>query len=322
MMQKMARIAGPEANKMFWDSRVFYSNYMDIFHEPTGPSSSGSPVAQALLAKDPIVAVEKFAGKSGDRGVADLRQYSDSLANLAQDIRQRAQAKVTVPARKSAVDIKPPVVKPVPAASDYPAPTKPLPVELDRPPQPGPAPLPPISPPEPVVPFKEPKLTPRRTISADDLQRANEDAVRARANGLAGHLFWWTGIWPAFRMLSELARGAEVSLKPLALMPAAGAAGMATEELLSHPAVMDFLTRATRQQVATIPPDLRGAMPEIVAMAKSRRVPVSPILAAYASSVQRNQAGQTNSQQPQISPAQAIQAMQPSSPALSQGAPQ
>ena len=105
MMQKMAKGAGSEANKMFWDSRKFYSGYMDTFHEPAGPSSSGSPVAQALLAKDPVVAADIFSGKSGDRGIADLRRYSDSLANLAQDIRQRAQTDIKVPARKSVMDL-------------------------------------------------------------------------------------------------------------------------------------------------------------------------------------------------------------------------
>jgi hypothetical protein len=94
-------------------------------------------------------------------------------------------------------------------------------------------------------------------------------------------------------MLSELTRGAEVSLKPLALMPAAGAAGMATEELMAQPAVMDFLTRATRQQVAQIPLDLRGTMPDVVALAQKRGVKVSPILVAYAATIQRNQSGQS-----------------------------
>jgi hypothetical protein len=93
-------------------ARAFYSGYMDTFHEPTGPSGSGSPVAQALLAKDPLVAVDKFAGDSGDRGVAVLRRYSDSLANLAQDVRQRAQTKVTVPARKSMTSASPFELKP------------------------------------------------------------------------------------------------------------------------------------------------------------------------------------------------------------------
>jgi len=294
MMQKMATEAG--AGKEFWDSRVFYRNYMDVFHEPAGPSGSGSPVAQALLAKDPAVAVDKFSGDAGNRGIATLRRYSDSLANLAQETRRAAQAKIEVPrgGRQTLVGEPGPAETPVPAGANLPLPPVMEPAPLPRAEK---LPLPPVLPDQEVVPFKQPKLAPRKVISAADLQRANEAAVRARAAGLAGRLFWWTGAWPAFRMLSELTRGAEVSLKPMALMPAAGAAGMATEELMAQPAVMQFLTRATRQQVARIPPDLRGDVPGLVSLAKQRGVQVSPVLAAYAAAVQRNQAAQQGSQQ-------------------------
>ena len=291
MMQKMANSAG--ASKEFWDSRVFYRNYMDTFHEPTGPSGSGSPVAQALLAKDPAVAVDKFTGDAGDRGVADLRKYSDSLANLAQDVQRTAQTKFKGPSGgpKSVADIPQPKAKPVPGGANLPLP----PIQESAPaPRAAQLPLPPVLPDAEVVPYREPKLAPRRTISAGDLQRANDAAVRARAAGLAGHLFWWTGVWPAFRMLSELSKGAEVSLKPLALMPAAGAAGMATEELMGQPAVMEFLTRASRQQVARIPPDLRGQMPDVVSLAEKHGIKVSPILAAYAAAIQNNRGAQAS----------------------------
>ena len=135
--------------------------------------------------------------------------------------------------------------------------------------------------------LQQPSL--KRTASMDQLQQANEDSVRKRVGNLGQHAFWWTGVWPGFRILSALVHGQEFSLQPLALMPAAGAAGIAIEHILAHPPVMDFLTRATRQQVAQIPPDLRGAMPDIVNLAGKRGVRVSPILAAYAATIQRNQ---------------------------------
>jgi hypothetical protein len=297
MMQEMANSAG--AGKQFWDSRVFYRSYMDTFHEPTGPSSSGSPVAQALQAKDPLVAVDKFAGDSGDRGVADLRRFSDSLANLAQDVRQRAQAKVTVPARKSVVDIPVPKSKPVPTASSIPAPTKSPPVELDRPPQRGPVPLPPVLPPEP-----NPELIPRQTISEADLRRANEDSVRQHGSRVVGRLLTTSLAWPLWHMLSDITRGRAVSPGSLAALPAAGATGMAIEEILAHPDVNEFLTRPSRAQLAQIPLELRGRMPEIVAVAKSRGMQVSPLLVAYAAAMQRNKTGQAQQQAP---PAQGVQ---------------
>ena len=120
LMQKQADSVG--AGKQLATARKFYREYMDTFHEPTGPSGSGSPVAQALLAKDPLTAVDKFTGDAGDRGIAVLRRYSPDLANLAQDIRQTAQTKVSVPARKSIAEITQPTVKPIPAGASLPLP--------------------------------------------------------------------------------------------------------------------------------------------------------------------------------------------------------
>jgi hypothetical protein len=98
----------------------------------------------------------------------------------------------------------------------------------------------------------------------------------------------------------------------LGVIPAAGAAGIAIEEAITQPGIRDFFTRPTRQQLATIPPDLRGQMPEIVQAAKQHGVQVSPILSAYAAVIQRNRGSdQQNNRQPTFTPAQAIQAMQP-----------
>ncbi len=263
-------------------ARAFYRDYMNTFHEPTGPSSSGSPVAQALLAKDPLVAANKFTGPSADRGVADLGKYSPSLANLAQDLQRTAEAKVEVPSggRKSvAADVPPPKIKPVPAK-----PNLPLPPALPGPPA--------------DIPFRQPKLSPTRTISADDLQRANEASVQHRGSSAVGSLIRLSVVWPAFHLLSDLMRGREVSPGGLAAIPAAGATGMAIEEVLAHPGVKEFLTRPSRAQIAQIPLDLRGDMPNIVQAARSRGVPVSPLLAAYAATIQRNQGQQFNQPQP------------------------
>jgi hypothetical protein len=281
-------------------ARAFYRDYMNTFHEPTGPSSSGSPVAQALLAKDPLVAANKFTGPSADRGVADLGKYSPSLANLAQDLQRTAGAKVEVPARKSATAIPAPKAVPVPAGANLP-----LPGVVDSAPAPRAAnlPLPPIMPDAEVVPYREPKLSPTRTISADDLQRANEASVQHRGSTAVGSLIRLSVVWPAFHLLSDLMRGREVSPGGLAAIPAAGATGMAIEEVLAHPGVKEFLIKPSRAQIAQIPLDLRGEMPNIVQAARSRGVPVSPLLAAYAATIQRNQGQQFNQPQPLQQPA-------------------
>jgi hypothetical protein len=283
-MQQLADAhdTGPQ----FQAARAFYRDYMKAFHDPTGPSSSGSPIAQALLAKDPLTAVDKFAGDAGDRGVANLRQYSDSLANLAQKVRQTAQTKVSIPARKTVADIPAPKVQPVPAGANLS-----LPPIMESAPEPRAvnAPLPPILPEPEAVPFHAPKITPTQVISEADLRRANEAAVERRGSSAAGSLIRLAMVWPAFHMLSDLMRGKEVEPNGLAAIPAAGATSMAIEELLAHPDVREFLTRPTRQQVAQIPSELRGELPNIVAAAKGRGVPVSPLLAAYAAAMQRSQ---------------------------------
>ena len=105
LMQQMADKAG--VGKQLTAARKFYRGYMDTFHEPSGPSGSGSPVAKALLAKDPLHAVQALGEKSGARGVAELRRYDDNLANLAQDLYRVNAEKVRVPmgGKKSIADI-------------------------------------------------------------------------------------------------------------------------------------------------------------------------------------------------------------------------
>ena len=154
-------------------------------------------------------------------------------------------------------------------------------------------PLPHVLPDVENIPFREPKLTPSRTISADDIQRANEAGVHRRGTGVVSRLIGLSVVWPAFRMLSDLTRGRTISPGGLAAIPAAGVTGIAIEELLAHPAVREFLTRPTRQQIAQIPLELQGDMPNIVETAKARGVQISPLLAAYAGAIQRNQAGQS-----------------------------
>ena len=280
MMQDIAKQNG--VNNQFIDARKFYREYMDTFHEPTGPSSSGSPVAQALLAKDPLVAAEKFTGNSANRGIADLRKYSHGLANLAQDMQRVGEEKVSVPARKSAMDIPTPKTKPVPAGANLP--------------------LPPVLPEPESVPYREPKLSPTQTISEADLRRANEASVQRRGSSAVGSLIRLSVVWPAFHMLSDLMRGREVSPGGLAAIPAAGATSMAIDEILAHQGVREFLIRPTRQQIAQIPLNLRGDMPQIVAAAKSHGLPVSPLLASYAAAIQHNQGAQQPSPTTQGAP--------------------
>lgn len=86
-MQGMADKKG--VGKQFKDARGFYHDFMDTFHEPQGPSGSGSPVAQSLRAKDPENIRAPFTGKAGARGVEMLAKHDPELAK-----RVRSLAKV------------------------------------------------------------------------------------------------------------------------------------------------------------------------------------------------------------------------------------
>lgn len=321
MMQEMASAAG--AGKELWDSRVFYRNYMDAFHEPTGPSGSGSPIAQALLAKDPAVAVDKFAGDAGDRGIAILHRYSDSLANLAQSVRKIAQEKVTIPMRKSAVDIPAPKIKPVPTGANLPLPpvipdapipasmpagaNLPLPGIVETPPAARAAnlPLPPVLPEPKTVPVE---LKPRTTISTPDLVAARRAAAEARA-GKVQTRGTWVATWPIFQAMRALWGGHIPSIPAMAIESAGTfATAKAATALMRYPPMMEFLTKARPEDLALIPPDLRGDLSGLVQQARQRGIKVAPALVAAAAA----------GQQSQTTPAQAIQAMQPVSTGASQ----
>jgi len=83
-MGKMAEANG--AGTEWQEAREFWKNYKQDFHEPTGPSGSGSPVAQALDAVDPKNIRQPFLNKQtsiGNRGVQILRKYPQHGGNEA-----------------------------------------------------------------------------------------------------------------------------------------------------------------------------------------------------------------------------------------------
>ena len=293
MMQKMADGAG--VGKQLTAARKFYRDYMDTFHEPTGPSSSGSPIAQALLAKDPAIAVQKFAGNSGDRGIAILRRYDPNLADLA----QRARAtKLDTPlatrtTSKSISSVPPAKVTPVPAGANLP--------------------LPPVLPEPETIPVQ---LKPRRTISSDDIARARDEAATARRNWI-NRRGSWVASWPIFEAMRAIWGGHIPSIPAMAL-ESAGTYAMvrATTAMMEYPPMLRFLTQARPEDVALIPPELRGDLPGLVSLARRQGIRVAPAL--IAATMGRGPMGSGQGQQqveppPPISPAQAIQAMQPAS---------
>lgn len=303
LMQQLADGAG--VGKQLSAARKFYRDYMDAFHEPSGPSASGSPIAQALLAKDPSIAVQKFAGASGDRGIAILRRYDPALADLAQHAQtvKRGTPTGAVPTRKSISTIPPAKVTPVPTG-----PSLPLPPVLESAPvaRASNLPLPPVLPEPETVPVD---LKPMRTISAGDITAAKQAAAEASAGK------WWRrGNWAAAVPIFQAMRafwGGHIPSIPLMGLESAGvlATTKFANELLRYPPMIRFLTQARPEDVALIPPDLRGDLPGLVSQARRQGIRVAPALIAATAGSD----GQTSPvlPMPPIPPAQAIQATQP-----------
>ena len=294
-MQELARQRG--AGPQLRDARSFYRDYMNAFHEPAGPSGSGSPVAQVLLAKDPAVAIAKFSGSAGDRGVALLRRYDPNLADLAQQARGIKHGSPAVgagrAAPKSIADLPTPKQTPVPAEANLPPP--------------------------PVLP--EPKTVPlelrlHQTISSPDIAAARRAAAEARTNKV-----WnrgqWAATWPIFQAARAL-WGGHIPSIPMMGLESAGmlATVKATTGLMRYPPMIRFLEQARPADIPLIPLELRGDLPGLVSQAQQQGIKVSPALTAAAAAY----AGMVGQQDQQHIPvAQAIQAIQSTQ---SQGAPQ
>jgi hypothetical protein len=97
MMQTMADNAG--AKEEFNYAQKFYHDYMTTFRDSTGPSGSGSPVAQSRVAKDPAYIRKPFTGDSGNRGVEMLAKYSPELAKRARAIAKYETESAAIPGK-------------------------------------------------------------------------------------------------------------------------------------------------------------------------------------------------------------------------------
>ena len=270
------------------------------YQEAFGRESHSPDTARTIREKQ--LNPEAFQERADEERLAKARNYDPTLVDSYRQVKAARKALDSLPPeeqlRKSLKQVPPP-----PTVND-PRPG----FRLAAPPQRAPARLASGAPAErafqsvdqpqrPNFPDR-PVPDPHQTISEADLRRANETSVQRRGSGAVGTLVRLSVIWPAFHMLSDLMRGREVSPGGLTAIPAAGAAGAAIDEILAHPQVKEFLLRPSRQQIAQIPLELRGDMPKIVATAKARGIQVSPLLAAYAAAIQRNQAGQSQAMQP------------------------
>ena len=164
--------------------------------------------------------------------------------------------------------------------------------------------LPPIIPEPKTVPVD---LKPLRKISTGDIVAAKQAAAEASAGK------WWRrGEWaaavPIFQAMRAFWGGHIPSIAAMGLESAGVlATAKLANELLRYPPMIRFLTQARPEDIALIPPELRGDLSGLVSQARSQGITVAPALIAATA----GQAKSTSSTPPPAFVTQAIQAMQP-----------
>lgn len=280
---QMQQLAGArDVGDQFRDARNFYREYMQTFHTPTGPSSSGSAVAQVLRAKDPAVAVQKFSGTAADRAISDLNRYDPALAQLA---RQAQKIKQETPTATAAAR---------------------MPKSITSVPVPTTVPL---------------ELRPHETISSPDIAAARRAAAEARANKIWNR-GQWAATWPIFQAARAFWGGHIPSIPTMALESAGMlAAVQATTHLMRYPPMLRFLEKARPEDIPLIPPEMRGDLPGLVHLAQQQGIKVAPALVAAAAATPSDQQSMQSTITP-TQAIQAMQSGQSNQSAAQNGASQ
>ena len=137
-MGQMATAKGAGAD--WQQARDFWRQYKEDFHEPTGPSGSGSPVAKAREAVDPDKIRKPFANTQsaiGNRGIQILNKYpqfgGDQIAGRVSALLSKEQEMNTLPDTVKETPLKPyQEVHQMPASNPAPPiPEKPT-VDIDQ----------------------------------------------------------------------------------------------------------------------------------------------------------------------------------------------
>lgn len=266
----------------WYDARDYYRDFMGTFHDATGPNGSGSPIAQALDAKDTLHAAAPFLGKSGDRAVGMLGKYSPDLAKTAQDLRNARAAYLSAPkgTRK--------LLPPRPDSATY------TPRDIS---------------PEDIAARKIENLQTTSSRTGNIGQRALDWRTVSAGGAAIAMLGEFKGFAPA------LIAGGTAVAAPL-LMDAISRflerPGVSAKLATITPADLARIPPELRSQA------LRDLYP-ILAVAKTKGIQINPVVMSFAGAIGAGAQGGRQSNQhapssPAFSPAQAFQAMQPAQP--------
>ena len=251
--------------------------------------------ATARTIREKQINPEAFKERADEERLAKARRYDPTLVDSYRKVKAAREALKKLPAedqlRKGLKQV-PPIEKA----------NRPLPPVLQEFPSPRAAnlPLPSIVPPAENVPLE---LKPFRTISTGDIH----GALKAAADASAGK-WWHRGQWAAAVPIIQAMKGFwGGTIPPLATIGLESAGVLATTQLVNHflryPPMVEFLTQARPENVAQIPPELRGDLSNIIPYAQKQGIKVSPaLLAAFSGAGQQQD-------RPPIPPAQAMQAV-------------
>lgn len=151
-----------------------------------------------------------------------------------------------------------------------------------------------VNPPERVLPRDRPVETPTKKLNAKDI----EEVKQHRLTNAANHIRHWGTylgfVWPAIEIIRTVTRGEMPNVESTAAsMVATPLAADAIARIIESPKMKGLLTRATPKDIAQIPEDLRGDLPQIVKAAQSRGIVVSPAMAALVGAAGRPQGPKT-----------------------------
>lgn len=147
-----------------------------------------------------------------------------------------------------------------------------------------------------------PKGVGKTVIDKADIVSANKEAYTKGLQRAQHWTLYLGAVWPAIEAMRYLVRGEMPTASGAVGIGSSLAARAAMDRIFTNPHVIDFFTKATPKEIAAVPPELRGDLPQIVTAAQSRGVQVSPALMAWVGAVQRNRNRQNN--QPTGGPAQ------------------
>ena len=252
----MQRIADSQGiGEQLADARNYWRRMKQTFGKPVSFRDAASKAMGSL--KDEVRDNQIRLLGSFDPKIPGLFQHVENVKNGADSLPKPVPERVLT---QKLAESRPPLpARPEPIQPKWPAPIERV-APPDRPAEILPAP---------------------RKIGAEDVQAAKAESM-AKAGTRVRNRIMWAAVTPTLVAIEQLVRlhGLTPGEVGAAAAGTAGMAGVAAlaGRLFENPSFVEFMTKATPRDVASIPPELRGEFPQIVKQAQARGIKVSPIL--------------------------------------------